>query len=142
VGSGASVTALYEIVPVGGSAASDPLRYQKVDETVVPASGNELAYIKVRYKLPGQATSKLMERPITTADSVASVTDAPEATRWALAVAAFGQELRGDPWIEAGYDWASIRALADGARGGDPYGLRAEFVRLVRDAKDAKPVNG
>ena len=69
-------------------------------------------------------------------------TAAPEATRWALAVAAFGQELRGDPWIETGYDWASIRALAEGARGDDPFGLRAEFVRLVRDAEDAKPVNG
>ena len=142
VGSGASVTALYEITPVGGPAASDSLRYQKVDETVVPGKGDELAYIKIRYKLPGQATSKLMERPITKADSVASVDAAPEATRWAIAVAAFGQELRGDPWIETGYDWQSIRALADGARGKDPFGLRAEFVRLVRDAEDARPVNG
>jgi Ca-activated chloride channel family protein len=142
VGSGASVTALYEITPVGGPVASDPLRYQKVDETVVPATGDELAFIKIRYKLPGGSTSKLMERPITKADTVASVAEAPEATRWALAIAAFGQELRGDPWILTAYDWASIRALADGARGADPYGLRAEFVRLIRDAEDAKPVNG
>ncbi len=142
VGSGASVTALYEITPVGGPLASDPLRYQKVDETVVPGRGDELAYIKIRYKLPGQSTSKLMERPVGKADQVASVDQAPESTRWALAVAAFGQELRGDPWIETGYDWQSIRALADGARGKDPFGLRAEFVRLIRDAEDAKPVNG
>ncbi len=142
VGSGASVTALYEITPVGGPAASDPLRYQKIEETVVPGKGDELAYIKIRYKLPGQPTSKLMERPISKADAVASVDAAPESTRWALAVAAFGQELRGDPWIETGYDWGSIRALADGARGKDPYGLRAEFVRLIRDAADARPVNG
>ncbi len=142
VGSGASVTALYEITPVGGPVASDPLRYQKTDETVVPGKGDELAYIKVRYKLPGAASSKLMERPITRADAVASVDQAPESTRWALAVAAFGQELRGDPWIETGYDWDSIRALADGARGKDPFGLRAEFVRLIRDAEDARPVNG
>ena len=142
VGSGASVTALYEITPVGGPLASDPLRYQKVDETVVPGKGDELAYIKIRYKLPGQATSKLMERPVSKADAVASVEQAPEATRWAIAVAAFGQELRGDPWIESGYDWQSIRALADGARGKDPFGLKAEFVRLIRDAEDARPVNG
>ena len=142
VGSGASVTALYEIVPAGGPTASDPLRYQKVDETVVPGSGDEIAYVKIRYKLPGEAMSKLMVRPITASDVVAGVDAAPEATRWALAVAAFGQELRGDPWIETGYDWASIRALADGARGKDPFGLRAEFVRLVRDAEDARPVNG
>ena len=142
VGSGASVTALYEITPVGGPLASDPLRYQKTDETVVPGKGDELAYIKIRYKLPGQSASKLMQRPISKADAVASVEQAPEATRWALAVAAFGQELRGDPWIETGYDWASIRSLADGARGKDPFGLRAEFVRLIRDAEDARPVNG
>ncbi len=142
VGSGASVTALYEITPVGGPLASDPLRYQKVDEKVVPGKGDELAYIKVRYKLPGQSTSKLMERPITEADAVASVDQAPEATRWALAVAAFGQTLRGDPWMETRFDWQSIAALAQGARGDDPFGLRAEFVRLVRDAADAKPVNG
>ena len=142
VGSGASVTALYEITPVGGPVASDPLRYQKVDETVVPASGDELAFIKIRYKLPGGSTSKLMERPITKADTVASVAEAPEATRWALAVAGFGQQLRGDPWMQTAADWASIRVLADGARGADPYGLRAEFVRLIRDAEDAKPVNG
>ncbi len=142
VGSGASVTALYEITPVGGPLASDPLRYQKVDETVVPGKGDELAFIKVRYKLPGAAASRLMERPVTKADAVTSVDAAPEATRWALAVTAFGQELRGDPWIETGYDWQSIRALADGARGKDPFGLRAEFVRLIRDAEDARPVNG
>ncbi len=142
VGSGASVTALYEITPVGGPRASDPLRYGQADEAAAPGKGDEIGYIKIRYKLPGQSTSKLMERPVTKADAVASVAAAPESTRWALAVAAFGQELRGDPWIETGYDWDSIIALAQGARGDDPFGLRAEFVRLVRDAKDARPVNG
>ena len=141
VGSGASVTALYEIAPVGGPVASDPLRYQKVSETVVPATGDELAYIKIRYKLPGQQTSKLMERPVTEADFRPSVEQAPEATRWALAVAAFGQQLRGDPWMKTNFNWRSIAALAQGARGDDPYGLRAEFVRLVRDAETARSLN-
>ena len=141
VGSGASVTALYEIAPVGGPVASDPLRYQKVSETVVPATGDELAYIKIRYKLPGQQTSKLMERPVTEADFKPSVEQAPEATRWALAVAAFGQQLRGDPWMKTNFNWRSIAALAQGARGDDPYGLRAEFVRLVRDAETARSLN-
>ncbi len=140
VGSGASVTALYEITRVGGTASSDPLRYQKVSQTIVPAEGDELAYIKIRYKLPGQSTSKLMERPIGKAD-VRAIDDAPEATRWALAVAGFGQQLRGDPWMQTAADWKSIAALASGARGDDPFGLRAEFVRLVRDAETAKSVN-
>ena len=141
VGSGASVTALYEIVRVGGPGASDPLRYVKEDETIVSGKDGELAYIKIRYKLPGESTSKLMERPITVADA-STVDAAPEATRWALAVAAFGQQLRGDPWMQSAYDWDSIAALANGARGDDPFGLRAEFVRLVRDAASARPVNG
>jgi Ca-activated chloride channel family protein len=140
VGSGASVTALYEITPVGGPIASDPLRYQKVSETVVPARDGELAYIKIRYKLPGQPNSRLIERPVTAADGFASVDAAPEATRWALAVAGFGQELRGDPWIQTGGDWQAIAALARGARGEDPYGLRADFVRLVGDAETARPL--
>jgi Ca-activated chloride channel family protein len=140
VGSAASVTALYEVTPVGGPIASDPLRYQKVSETVVPARDGELAYIKIRYKLPGQPNSRLIERPVTVADGFASVDAAPEATRWALAVAGFGQELRGDPWIQTGGDWQAIAALARGARGEDPYGLRGEFLQLVGDAETARPL--
>ena len=140
IGSGASVTALYEITPVGGPVASDPLRYQ---DAVVEASDKtaELAYLKIRYKLPGESTSKLIELPIGDADRVADAADAPEATRWALAVAAYGQKLRGDRWMAPGYGWDRIRELAQGARGDDPFGLRAEFVQLVRAAAEAKSVN-
>jgi Ca-activated chloride channel family protein len=140
VGSGVSVTALYEITPVGGPIASDPLRYQ---EAVVPASdkSGELAFLKVRYKLPGEGTSHLMETPIGDANRVASADGAPESTRWALAVAAYGQKLRGDPYMAPSYNWDSILGLAQSARGEDPFGIRAEFVQLVRAAADAKSVN-
>jgi len=140
VGSGASVTALYEITPVGGPVASDPLRYQ---DAVVPASGRtgELAYLKIRYKLPGETASKLIELPIGDADRVADAGAAPEATRWAIAVAAYGQRLRGDPYLAGDFGWDAIIDLARGARGDDPFGLRAEFVQLVRAAADAKSVN-
>ncbi|RZJ26469.1 MAG: DUF3520 domain-containing protein, partial [Brevundimonas sp.] len=49
--------------------------------------------------------------------------------------AAFGQRLRGDPWMPADYSWDQIAEQAQGARGQDPYGDRAEFVQLVRAAQ-------
>ena len=96
---------------------ADPLRYQKVDETAGRGTGDELAFLKVRYKLPGQAhlhADRAADRPRPTGG--AALDEAPEATRWALAVAAFGQKLRGDPWVGAG-----LRLGRDpGARQGRP----------------------
>jgi Ca-activated chloride channel family protein len=140
VGSGVSVTALYEITPIGGPIANDPLRYQ---DAVVPASNKngELAYLKIRYKLPGEGTSRLTETPIGETNRVPDAAAAPEATRWALAVAAYGQKLRGDHYMSARYGWEQIHELAQGARGDDPFGIRAEFVQLVRAAETAKSVN-
>lgn len=134
VGSGVSVTALYEITPVGQPGASDPLRYGA--PAPPPAKAGELAYLKVRYKLPGQATSQLMERPIGARDVVGELSKAPEPVRFAVAVAAFGQKLRGDPWMSPAFTWDRIADLAQGARGDDPFGQRAEFVQLVRAARD------
>lgn len=139
VGSGASVTALYEITPVGVTPSSDPLRYGPARPA--PAGGSELAFLKVRYKLPGEATSKLITRPITRADASATLAAAPEATRWAVSVAAFGQTLRGDPWLGKDYGWNDIVGLAQGARGLDEFGLRAEFVQLARSAGEGRSIN-
>jgi Ca-activated chloride channel family protein len=139
VGAGASVTALYEVTPVGGPRTVDPLRYQ--DEAQPAGKDGELAYLKIRYKLPGGAASKLIERPIDDGDRPAALAEAPEAARWALAVAAFGQKLRGDPYMAADFGWDDVLALAQGARGEDPFGLRAEFVQLVRAAETATSVN-
>jgi Ca-activated chloride channel family protein len=148
VGSGASVTALYEITPAGARPSSDPLRYGQRGRArrgavaqVGPVPTAELAYLKVRYKLPGQTASRLIERPITRADAVTRVSEAPEAMRWALAVAGFAQKLRGDPWVDEAFDWTAVTALAQGARGADPFGLRAEFVQLTRTAGAARAVN-
>ena len=138
VGANASVTALYEITPAGAPGSSDPLRY---GNAAPPASGasRELAYLKVRYKLPGQPNSHLIERPIGARDVYASIQSAPEATRWAVSVAAFGQMLKRDPRLDAGFGWPQVIDLAQGARGEDPFGLRAEFVQLVRAAGEASP---
>ncbi|WP_240609531.1 vWA domain-containing protein [Phenylobacterium deserti] len=140
VGSGASVTALYEITPAGARASVDPLRYGQARP---PAGGGagELAFLKIRYKLPGQPASRLLERPISSADAFPTLANAPESTRWAVAVADFGQKLKNDPRLGSSFDWPDIVEVAQTARGQDPFGQRAEFVQLVRAAATARRVN-
>jgi len=137
VGAGASVTALYEITPASAKPSSDPLRYGVL--TAPPSSpGGELAFLKIRYKLPGQGQSRLIERPITRADAAASLRAAPEPTRWAVAVAGFGQKLKQDPRVPDAFGWDQIVGLAQASRGDDPFGERAEFVQLARTAADVR----
>jgi Ca-activated chloride channel family protein len=135
IGAGASVTAIYELTPVGGPTSVDPLRYQ---QNAAPAStGGELGFLRIRYKLPGETESRLIERPITNADNFADIARAPESTRWATAVAGYGQLLRGDPYLERGFTWTNVIDLAQNARGRDEFGWRAEFVQLARAAASA-----
>lgn len=136
VGSGASVTALYELTLVGAPGSSDPLRYQSAPDPADGGLGQELAFVKVRHQPPGGGVSELMTRPVTDQDRTTSLARAPEATRWAVAVAAFGQILRGDPWVAERFGWREVEALAQGARGQDRDGDRAEFITLVRSAAD------
>jgi Ca-activated chloride channel family protein len=133
VGSGAAVTALYEVTPVGAPGSVDPLRYQR--EPQPAGRGSELAFLRIRYKLPGQSTSRLMERPIGDADAYRSVDASPASTRWALAVASWGQMLRGDPWLSSRVGWSDVLALAGDRRvgDGDP---RGEFPGLVRRSSE------
>jgi Ca-activated chloride channel family protein len=135
VGAGATVTALYEITPVGGPSSVDPLRYQP--ERAPAGGGEELAFLRVRFKRPGMSASELRERPITDADSHPSLERAPPAMRWAAAVAAYGQLLRGDPYLKTGYGWSDVQTLARSAAAGDPYGLKREFLALVDRARDS-----
>src|SRR5207237_4823882 len=94
VGSGQSVTALYEVVPVGGPRAIDGLRYEKPVATVA-GRGSELGYVRIRYKLPKLDTSKLIETPIDRRVEFASFDQAPQDARFAVGVAAFAELLRG-----------------------------------------------
>ena len=135
VGSGASVTAVYEIVPVGAKGSVDPLRYGKAKTGAAKGKGTEYAFLKLRYKKPGESASRLMERAIGPAEEVARLADAPEATRWAVAVAGFGERLRGSPHLAAGYGLADVAALAATAKGEDPFGERAEFLGLIPKAE-------
>ncbi len=137
IGAGASVTALYEIVQVGSDARLiDDSRYET--QAAPPAAlSDEFGFLKLRYKAPGEDDSVLMTRPVTPADAAASLDASPEAARFAAAVAGYGQMLRGDPYLADGYGWDEVFTLAQGARGDDPFGYRAEFVQLVRAAKSA-----
>lgn len=136
IGAGHAVTAIYEITPVGGPTFTEPLRYGN-GAAPATSTASELAFLRIRYKLPGEDSSLLIERPITNADSVSSIARAPEYTRFATAVAGYGQLLRGDPYLAQGYDWDDVITLAQGARGDDEFGWRAEFVQLARAAQTA-----
>lgn len=137
IGAGTSVTAIYEITPVGSKATLvDPSRYQPAPQPVAGAT-SELAFLKVRYKLPGEDTSTLITRPITSSDQLSDIARAPESTRFATAVAAYGSMLRGDPYLAKSFTWDRIIDLANGAKGEDPFGYRAEFIQLARAAKAA-----
>ena len=135
IGAGHAVTAIYEIVPVGGATFNDPLRYQR--EGAAPSTASELAFLRIRYKLPGQDRSRLIERPITDRDFVRDIAQAPESTRWAVAVAGYGQLLRHDQFVAASYGYDDVIRLAQSARGADEFGWRAEFLQLARTAETA-----
>lgn len=139
IGAGHSVTAIYEITPVGGPTFTEPLRYQ-TDARAQSATDGELAFVRIRYKLPGEDDSRLIERAITDADAVSTLARAPEATRWAAAVAGYGQLLRGDPYLDRAFAWDDVIALAQSARGRDEHGWRSEFLQLARRASRAEPM--
>jgi Ca-activated chloride channel family protein len=127
IGAGHQVTALYEITPVGSPARlSDPLRYAAPAFT---GDAAELGFVKLRHKVPGAATSTLIETPIPLAPGKAD----PDAA-FAAAIAGMGQ-LLSEPKYLGAWGWDEAIALASGAKGNDPYGYRAEAVQLMRLAK-------
>jgi len=139
IGAGHTVTAIYEITPVGAKQSHiDPLRYQSERRELYAPSAvgraDELAFVKLRYKMPGETTSRLIEQPVRAADALVKIDSAPAEQRFAIAVAAFGQRLRGESALDS-YAYASIADLANAARGPDPEGYRAELVRLIRMAE-------
>ena len=137
IGSGHTVTAIYELTPKGSPAELvDELRYaeaESVSETTADAS-DEYAFVKIRYKLPNEDVSTLISRPVGALDETESLETASTETRFAASVAAFGQMLRGGTRLES-YNYDNLIALANGAKGDDPFGYRAEFINLVRLVK-------
>ncbi|RIA36294.1 Ca-activated chloride channel family protein [Ectopseudomonas oleovorans] len=131
IGAGHTVTALYEIVPTGGKGWLEPLRYQA---TAQPASkSGELAWLRIRYKAPGEVSSRLLERPIARAE-VKPMNAASEDLRFAAAVAAFAQQLK-DGRYTGDFGLAQSIELARSAKGEDRFGLRGEFIQLAEIAQ-------
>lgn len=140
IGSGHTVTAIYEITPKNSPAVlTDDLRYAKPNAAAADAKAgsDEYAFFKIRYKLPNGDVSKLITTPVTKANEVSAA--ASDDVRFSTAVAAFGQKLRGTDSL-ASYSYADIARLGAGSRGDDAFGYRSEFLSLVRlaDALEAK----
>lgn len=130
IGAGHTVTALYEITPVGAGQV-DPLRYGGAASTT--GGNEEIAFLKMRYKLPGESVSQLIEQPVTPKVVYDDIALAGADAQFATAVVAFGQKLKGSVY-GADMTWAEIEALAKAGRGEDEGGYRAEFIRLIGDA--------
>ena len=137
IGAGHRVTALYEIVPVGGKGRVDPLRYGEVRTS--DGKSGELANVKLRYKQPDSDTSSLLEYPLMK-NSLLAADKVSTDFKLAASVAAFGQLLRGGTFV-GNYSYDDVAKLAKGALGEDADGYRHEFVSLVKLADSLAPKN-
>jgi Ca-activated chloride channel homolog len=131
IGAGHQVTALYEIVPAGSRGWLPERRYPANRPRAGGAGDGELAWLRLRYKLPGEDRSRLIERPVAAA-LVRGAGPPRGDTAFAAAVAAYGQKLRGDPWLNR-FSFADARRLAGQAGGGNYW--RREFIRLTELAE-------
>jgi len=147
IGAGHTVTAIYEISLLGAANQSvDPLRYQSAQnkKQYDPGSSknrsalNELAFLKLRYKLPEQNISKLIEIGINRADIKTSLQATSEAFQFSAAVAGFGQLLRGGEHLET-MDIDKVITLAQQSKGLDKHGYRGEFINMVKLADALTP---
>ena len=131
IGAGHTVTALYELSLADGKGRLvDPLRYGA--EQKQTAKSNELAFVRLRYKAPNGDRSNLIERALES-DEIVTVAKASDDLRFAAAVAAFGQRLRGGDYL-GDFDYADIQRLSARSRAHDPHGYRGEFITLVEVA--------
>jgi Ca-activated chloride channel family protein len=135
LGSGQTVTALYEVVPHGvpvPGASVDELKYQRPAQLSMAAAGPELLTVKFRYKDPEGGASKLQTAVLT--DSERPWGAASGDFRTAAAAAAFGLVLRRSEFAGS-LTYDSVRALAQPGAEADPGGPRYELLDLVNKAK-------
>lgn len=131
LGAGHSVTAIYEVTPVGSPATLvAPLRYAADEDSEAESTfGDELGFVSLRWKEPGEDESTLVDFAIPAAAS-----DPGREAQFAAAIAGFGQLLRDNSFLgDWGYDEAI--ALANANRGEDEFGYRQEAVQLMRLAQ-------
>ncbi|NEQ13580.1 MAG: VWA domain-containing protein [Moorea sp. SIO3E2] len=136
LGAGHTVTALYEIIPVGAKTNVklpdiDPLKYQS--NAASTTNSKELMQVKLRYKEPDGNTSQLLTYPLV--DKAVKLEDASDNFKFSAAVASFGMVLRDSPYKgKASFDQAL--QLAKESEGVDLEGYRAEFIDLVESAEE------
>ncbi len=136
IGAGHSVTALYEIIPTGITidtpiATVDQLKYQTSPKPTAAAATGELLTLKVRYQLPGQEQSQLIQQAVT--DSGSTFESSDQAFQFAAAVAGFGMLLRGSPH-QGDWTYQRVNEIAQSSLGSDPHGFRKEFIEMVTAA--------
>lgn len=135
IGAGHSVTALYEVIPVGVPTelpTVDPLKYAEASRREKSAEdGDELLTARLRYKQTEDEVSKVIELPL--AGKVEPFENAAADFRFAAAVASFGMLLRNSPY-KADSTYSQVIEIASAARGQDDYGYRVEFINMVRNA--------
>lgn len=132
IGAGHTVTALYEIRADEKFVKSvDSLKYRQTAVTGERYAG-ELATVKFRYKKPDGDKSILIRQ--TLADRNSTFAQASESTRFAVAVAAFGMKLRGQPYVES-LPLTQLIEMAVAARGEDKDGIRQAFINLMKAYK-------
>lgn len=137
IGAGHSVTALYELALKGsGGERLEKLRYQP-SEAKIKSTSDELAFLRLRYKLPKDEQSQLLEFLIKRQE-IEDTNKTTDAFRFAAAVAGFGQLLRGSNYLmDFGYE--QVRQLAQNSTLSDPYGYRGEFLQLIGLAQALNP---
>ena len=132
IGAGHNVTALYEIIPVGQTGWLPESRYQAAPAANDQAADSNYAFIKLRYKLPGQSSSILINSPVLEVSK--PLAQSSNATRQAVAAAAFGELLRGGKY-SGNFGWPQTLELARNAQTPDRHGLRRQFVQLIEKAQ-------
>jgi Ca-activated chloride channel family protein len=135
LGSGHTVTALYEIIPAGVKDSFiktvDPLKYQFNNGEIADESSPEIMTIKLRYKESAGETSKLIQHPVI--DSHLPLAGTSENFRFSASVAEFGLLLRNSEYKQQS-SFSQVISLAKSAKGKDDNGYRSEFIRLVESA--------
>ncbi len=142
LGSGHSVTALYEVIPVGvksdvSLSNVDPLKYQQTKVEPTKNGSNELMQVKLRYKQPNQTTSQRLTVPLV--DRGLKLKDTSTNFKFSAAVAAFGMVLR-DSQYKGTANFDEVLKLSSQSQGTDLDGYRAEFIRLVQKSKTLKKI--
>jgi Ca-activated chloride channel family protein len=136
LGAGHSVTAVYEIIPVGSASIqmvsnTNEFKFESADFRKSTFASNELMNVRLRYKPIKSSTSVLLEQKLT--DNPQKFTASSEDFRFSAAVTGFGLLLRNSQY-KGKANYAQIVKMAKSALGKDPEGHRAEFVRLVEQA--------